>query len=213
MSQVIRITRGVGSFGAVLLKNGVMLLDGTTAPVDGTSGTGVGYAGPGSLYIRTTTGVVYSNTGTKASPVWTGGVSTTAAAVDSLQGFGVARATFNPTANSGERTTGAHTFGVTIPDKAIVCGGVVQVNAAFTSAASTATVAISIQSANDIITAAAVSGAPFSTTGLKAITPQLNTLESTSIALTAARLITATVGVQALLLGKATINLIYLMGA
>lgn len=40
------------------------------APVNGTSGTGVGMLGIGSLYTNTTTGDLYLNTGTKASPVW-----------------------------------------------------------------------------------------------------------------------------------------------
>ena len=38
------------------------------APVDGV--TGAGTMGVGSFYINTTNGYAYSNTGTKASPVW-----------------------------------------------------------------------------------------------------------------------------------------------
>jgi hypothetical protein len=40
------------------------------APVNGTSGTGVGMLGPGSIYSNTTTGKIYVNVGTKASPTW-----------------------------------------------------------------------------------------------------------------------------------------------
>jgi hypothetical protein len=128
---------------------------------------------------------------------------------DGLAACGVARATFDPSGDTTMRTIGAHTFAVTIPSGAIVVGGYVQVNTVFHSAADTGTVAISVQSANDIITAAAVSGAPWSTAGLKAIVPKINTPESTGIALTADRLITATVAVQALTAGKCTIFLYY----
>jgi hypothetical protein len=40
------------------------------APVNGVSGTFAGQAPPGALLVRTDTGVVYANTGTKASPAW-----------------------------------------------------------------------------------------------------------------------------------------------
>jgi len=40
-------------------------------PSDGTSGTKAGVAGPGSLCIDVTNGVLYINTNTKASPLWT----------------------------------------------------------------------------------------------------------------------------------------------
>lgn len=250
--------RGGARVGRVELQNGAVLLDGAGAPTNGV--TGAGYATKGSIYIRTGTGAIFANTGTKASPVWSqlgtvtaladahilvgsgagvatdvamsGDISITNAGVTAIgaakvtaamlataaeDGLGmlrVARATFNPTANAGERTVAAHGLGVTIPDKAIVVGGVMQVNALFTSAGGdTGTVAISVQSANDIVTAAAVSGAPYSSTGLKAITPKANTPETTGIALTAAREVTATVAVQALTAGKLTLNLYYMMGA
>ena len=44
---------------------------GTGAPTDGTSGTGYGVCGIGSLYIDSTNGKAYINTGTLASPTWT----------------------------------------------------------------------------------------------------------------------------------------------
>lgn len=125
----------------------------------------------------------------------------------------VARATFDPSATASQRTVAAHGLGVTIPDDAIVVGGVVEVNTAFTSAGGTATIALMVNAANDIITAAAVSGAPWSTIGLKAIIPKANTPESTGVKLTAAREITATVAVQALTAGKLTVFLYYLQGA
>ena len=82
---------------------------------------------------------------------------------DGLGGLRVARFTFDAGV-VGNRTVDPHGTGVTIPLHAIVCGGFVVVNTAFTSAdTNTGTIAISVQAANDIISAAAVSGAPYST--------------------------------------------------
>ena len=54
------------------LNNQVVVFQGSGAPVNGGAGTGAGFAGPGSLYIdrTTTTGKVYINTNTVASPTW-----------------------------------------------------------------------------------------------------------------------------------------------
>lgn len=137
-----------------------------------------------------------------------------AGSADGLGTMRVARATFDPSANTLQRPIAAYDLGVTIPINAVVCGGFVIVHTVFTSAGGNAgTVAISIQSANDIISAAAVSGAPYSTIGRKAIVPKANTPESTSIELTAARAITATVASQALTAGKLTVILFYVVGA
>lgn len=66
------------------------------------------------------------------------------------------------------RAIGAHGTGVILPTGAIVVGGFFNVNTKFTSASTnTGTIAISVEGANDIQTAAAVSGAPYSTTGGK----------------------------------------------
>lgn len=106
---------------------------------------------------------------------------------------------------------GAHGVGVTLPIHAIVVGGFIDVNTAFTGD-SNATLAIHVQGANDIISAAAVSGAPWSTIGRKAIVPKANTPESTSVKTTAAREITCTVAVAALLTGKLSGYLYYVEG-
>lgn len=117
--------------------------------------------------------------------------------------MGLARFTYDPTTTAGLRTIGAHGTGVTLPDNAIVIGGFVEVMEHFHSeGADAGTIAISVEGANDIITAAAVSGAPYSSTGLKAIIPKSNTPESTGVKTTAAREITCTVAGQNLLSGK-----------
>lgn len=122
----------------------------------------------------------------------------------------VARFEFDAGA-ADNRPVGAHGVGVTLPAHAIVVGGFVDVNTAFTGD-SGATLAIHVQGANDIISAAAVSGAPYSTVGRKAITPKANTPESTSVKTTAAREITCTVAVAALLTGKLTGYLYFVEG-
>ena len=108
------------------------------------------------------------------------------------------------------RTVGAHGTGITIPSGSLVVGGVFIVDTLFTSASSNSgTIAIKVESAGDIQAAAAVSGAPYSTTGKKEIVPKINTPESTSILLTEEREITCTVAVAALLTGKLHGFLIY----
>lgn len=111
------------------------------------------------------------------------------------------------------RTIAPHGLGVSLPADAIVVGGFFDVNTVFTSAGGDAgTIALHLQAANDIQAAAAVSGAPYSTIGRKAIVPKANTPESTSVKTTVAREITATVAVQALLTGKLTGYLYFVEG-
>lgn len=118
--------------------------------------------------------------------------------------MGVARFTFD-TDKVANRTVAAHGTGVYLPINAIVVGGFFDVNTAFTSASTnTGTIAISVEAANDIVTAAAVSGAPYSTIGKKAVIPKSNTPESTGVKCTALREITCTVAVAALTAGKLT---------
>jgi len=114
---------------------------------------------------------------------------------------------------AANRTIAAHGTGVTLPQYAIVVGGFFDVNTVFTSEnANNGTIAISVEGANDIQAAAAVSGAPYSTVGRKAIVPKANTPESTSVKASTAKEITCTVAVSALLTGKLTGYLYYVEG-
>ena len=135
-----------------------------------------------------------------------------APAADGLGLFRVARATYDFAEHGG--ATGAIGLGVTIPDNAIVCGGFIDVVTTCTTAAADAgTMAIHVQSANDIVTATAVSaGGNIWDEGLHAILPKANTPESTGIKLTAAREVTATIATQAFTAGKFTVFLYYLQG-
>lgn len=132
--------------------------------------------------------------------------------VDAFDGLWIrrtARCTYD-LAVAANRTVAAHPMAVTLPANAIVVGGVAEVITAVTGEAS-ATLAVHIQTANDIIAAAAVSGAPWSTQGRKAIVPKCNTPES-GIKLTAAGAVTFTVGTAALLTGKVVVYLDYYEG-
>lgn len=201
-----------------LAQKGIFMYPVDGAPTSGTSGTGVGILGKGSLLFDYTNGLIYQNTGTKASPTWTllsvaniaAGTLTRAMLTTALQGsadglgfLSVARFTFDPSADATMRTVAAHGLGVTLPINAVICGGFYRVITTFASAADSATIALHAQAANDIRTAVAISdGANPWDAGLQPITPKANTPESTGIICTAAREITATVAVQALTAGK-----------
>lgn len=72
-----------------------------------------------------------------------------------------------------------------VPSGTTILGGYMVVDTALTGVG--ASVGITVESAGDIVAVAAISGAPWSTTGKKAIVPKRNTPESTSITTTAAR--------------------------
>lgn len=97
--------------------------------------------------------------------------------------------------------------GDAIPKGAVVLDTTIKVDTACDSAEHSATVALKVQGAGDLLTAAVVSGAPFSTTGAKR-----GTLTATAapILTTARRKITATVAVKALTVGKFTVYVRYL---
>lgn len=59
------------TFGCIDIPNSIWIFSGEDAPVSGPEGDGGGWAGVGSLYICAGDGALYSNTGTRASPVWT----------------------------------------------------------------------------------------------------------------------------------------------
>ena len=71
--------------GGLPLANFVTYFSGAGAPTNGV--TGATFAGPGSIYANRTTGNLYTNTNTAASPTW----------VIVGTGVGVANGTFTPT--------------------------------------------------------------------------------------------------------------------
>ncbi len=97
---------------------------------------------------------------------------------------------------------------VSLPKGAIVVNAFAEVLTAPTSADSTATIAIKVEGANDIFTAAAVSGAPWSTTGMKQAIPDLATVADYKKA-TVDREVTMSIAVQALTAGKFNVFIFY----
>lgn len=136
---------------------------------------------------------------------------------DGLHVLRAARFTFDPSANAGERTIGAHGLGVTLPDNALVMFGHLEILTTFASAGADAgTIALSIQGANDLVTATAISSGTFwDAVANKVMVPDaLNAAGvATAIKLTAAREVTATVASQALTAGKLVGWLYYVVGA
>lgn len=87
----------------------------------------------------------------------------------------------------------------TIPSGVVVLAGVVDVTTALTSGGA-GTMALQLEGANDLITAAAVSGAPWSTTGRKAFGANVN-FGTSSVKTTASRALTAAIADVALTAG------------
>lgn len=121
-----------------------------------------------------------------------------------LQTRRIAYGVLNPTATAGDRTIAAHALGATIPINSFVTGFWYWVETTCTSSTDAATIALSIEGANDCVSAIAISngGNPWDTTALPVEgIPKIETT-STFLKTTAARALTATVAVEVLLLGK-----------
>lgn len=101
---------------------------------------------------------------------------------------------------------GTGPLGASIPSGSIILGGHIEVLTLFTTGTA-ATMAISIEGANDLQTATVVSGAPYSTTGIKNIVPAFT--GATAIKTTAARNITATIAVGTVTAGKLRVRVFY----
>jgi hypothetical protein len=92
-----------------------------------------------------------------------------------------------------------------LPIGTVILGGYMLVGTALLGAG--ASVGITTEGAGDVVAVAAISGAPWSSTGKKAIIPKRNTPESTSITLTAARNILFVVSAVDLTAGVVTLFL------
>ncbi|MER7002213.1 hypothetical protein ABT297_04080 [Dactylosporangium sp. NPDC000555] len=95
-----------------------------------------------------------------------------------------------------------------IPAGAYITHGFVEVDTAPTSSASGA-LAIKVESAGDIVAGAAVSGAPWSTAGIKSIVPAAT--GATAVKTTTARPIVATIATGALTGGAVDVVLFYVV--
>ena len=95
----------------------------------------------------------------------------------------------------------------TIPNNSYILGGFIEVDTAVTSGGA-ATLGVNSEAAGDVLTATVVSGAPWSTTGRKSVTPVFT--GATSLKTTAARAVTVTVAVATLTAGKFRVVLVYI---
>ncbi len=150
-----------------------------------------------SATVPTNNQVMAYNTSTrKFGPVTPPTVGEVAPGSDGVTHLQVARFTYDFSVSGG--AVGSIPLDAVVPNGAVVTDGKVQVITPLASA--TGTAALQIQAANDVIAAAAVSGAPWSTAGVKDIVPAGTA--ATSIATTAARTVTLVVGTAALTAGK-----------
>lgn len=106
-------------------------------------------------------------------------------------------------------TIAAHGTGVFLPTRAIIKRAWFQVVTAFTSATNAGTIALSVQSANDLKTATAVSNAIYGTAIITDGVPVDSA--ATRILLTAQRELVATVAVEALTAGKLVLFVEYVI--
>jgi len=104
------------------------------------------------------------------------------------------------------RSAANDSLGNNIPAGSVIQGGYIEVDTLLTTGTA-ATGAISVQSANDLQTATVVSGAPFSTTGIKSITPAFT--GATAIKTTAARSLTFTIATGTVTAGKFRVVVYY----
>lgn len=95
-----------------------------------------------------------------------------------------------------------------LPANAVVIGGFLEVDTVPTSGGA-ATVAVKVEGAGDVVAAAAISGAPWSSTGRKDIVPDFT--GSAMIKTTTTRKITATVATAALTAGVFDVVLFYVV--
>lgn len=118
----------------------------------------------------------------------------------------VARGRYDFAVDGGAVSTIDLTSTAQIPANAVILGGFVEVDTAPTSGGA-GTVAVQVEAAGDIVAAAAVSGAPWSTTGRKSVIPVFT--GATTVKTTAARKIQAVVAAAALTAGAFDVVLFY----
>lgn len=93
-----------------------------------------------------------------------------------------------------------------VPAGAIVLGGYIEVDTAVTSGGA-ATIAVNSEGAGDLLAAAAVSGAPWSTTGRKSVIPVFT--GATTVKTTVSRRLAITIATATLTAGKFRVVVFY----
>lgn len=108
--------------------------------------------------------------------------------------------------DGGAVSTIAITSTEEIPASAVVLGGLVEIETVPTSGGA-ATLAVQVEAANDTVTQAVISGAPWSTTGRKSVIPVFT--GATTLKTTAERDISIVIGTAALTAGVFDVVLFY----
>jgi hypothetical protein len=189
----------------------ILTIDGTAFPVtNGTAGTYAGQAGPGSQLVDFKNGVIYANTGTLLSPIWTvdvGGLSAPSG-TGTVQN---AKMTYSFAVSGGAISTITPINSPILPLGAIVTGGFIDVTTIPVGAG--ASIGLGFGSGSQVaalLAPAAISGVPWSSTGLKAVIPVFTA--ATMYKLTAAAAMTATISAVALTAGIFDVNISYQVG-
>jgi hypothetical protein len=207
--MAIRFVKDIWAMIRQKANNDVWDVVDTGSPVNGTTGTGAGFLGPGSTYVNATTGIKYANIGTKLSPIW----MSVDSAVTETGGIGVAgnaKMTYDFAVDGGVQGLITPTNSPTIPNKAIILGGVIDITTTLTSGGS-ATIALGTSagsSASALKTATAV--ATWAAGVTVPVTPVFTA--ATYVKLTAAGRLTLTVATADLTAGKFDVNVIYVIG-
>lgn len=185
-------------------------------PVNGTSGTYANRAGLGAVLLDSTTGNRFVNFGTKASPIWTADGTPVAAGQTGLTASGLgaagnAKATYDFATDGGAISTITPTNSPTIPINAIILGGVLEVQVVPVGGGASIGVGLgSGAQVASLLAATAIAGAPWSTTGMKAVIPLFTV--ATYVKVAAATRLTFTVSATPLSAGRFNVNVVYLQG-
>jgi len=197
------------------LDMGWYVLAGT--PTSGSNGTYAGKAGIGASLYDSNTGAHYINVGTKASPLWANESGPVPAGQTGNTGSGLgvvgnAKAVYDFATDGGAISTITPRNSPTIPANAIILGGVLEV-AVIAASGGAATIGVGLGSGAQVASlqaAVAFNGAPWSTTGMKAVIPVFTV--ATYVKATAATAITFTIAAATLTGGRFNVNLAYVQG-
>lgn len=191
-----------------LLNNNVGILTLSGPPVGGTSGSFVGKAGPGSLLIDYLNAVLYINTGTLASPIWSN-MGSAVSALGGLGSIGNAKMTYDFAVDGGAISTITPTNSPTIPLGAIILGGVIDITTTLTGAANTT--ALGFGSGAQVAALKAATAVASWTAGTTLVLIPIFT-SATYYKLTAAARMTMTIAAGALTAGRFDVNIAYVQG-
>lgn len=198
-----------------LLNQDVPFLTINGTPVNGTSGSFVGKAGLGALLIDVSTGTHYVNLGTKASPFWSNASGPVPNGIaggltgGGLGAVGNAKMTYSFAADGGATATITPTNSPTIPNGAIVLGGVIDITTTLLGAG--VSVALGFGSGAQVAALKAATVVASWTAGTTLVLIPIFT-SATYYKLTAAARMTLTVSGGTLTAGIMDVNIAYVQG-